>query len=67
MSPENIRVPHNCHQCDSIWVYGDPSNYQAVTMPQLNFVNAIGQIRKQLEKNGGGAFRILLEFDESEG
>jgi len=63
MSPDSIRIPPHCQQCDSVWIVGDPTNYTAVTMPQLNFVNAISQIRKQLEKNGGG-FRILLEFDE---
>jgi len=64
MPPDDIRIPHNCHRCDNAWIIGDPANYTSVTMPQLNFVNAIGQIRKQLQKNGGVAFKILLEFDQ---
>ncbi len=63
MLPDDLRVPHHCQKCDCAWIIGDPANYQAVTSPHLNFVNAIGQIRKQLAN--GAPFRILLEFHDS--
>jgi hypothetical protein len=62
ISPDNIRVPHHCQQCDSVWILGEPSNYLSVSSPYMNFVNAIGQIRKQLAN--GAPFKILLEFSE---
>lgn len=61
MPPDDIRIPHHCQRCDNAWVIGNPVNYQAVTSPHLNFVNAIGHIRKQLKD--GAPFRIFLEFD----
>lgn len=61
MLPDNIQIPYNCQRCDSTWIVGDPRNFQAVTSAHLNFVNAIGQIRKHLAN--GAPFRILLEFD----
>jgi hypothetical protein len=69
MSPDKIVVPHKCPnpQCDNVWIWGDPKNFQSVTSPHMNFVNAIGQIRKQLEENGGGGFKVLLEFENAPG
>ncbi len=62
MLPDDIQVPSRCQKCDSVWIIGDPKNYSAVTSPHLNFVNAIGQIRKQLAN--GAPFTILLEFEQ---
>lgn len=62
MKPDDIRIPHRCQRCDAAWIYGDPSQYQSVTSAHLNFVYAIGQIRKQLK--GGSPFKILLEFND---
>jgi hypothetical protein len=64
MLPDDIRVPYRCQKCDAVWIVGDPSSYQGVTSPHMNFVNAIGQIRKQLAN--GAPFKILLEFNEEE-
>jgi hypothetical protein len=62
MFPEEIKIPHNCRHCDATWVYGNPSQHQSSTSAILNFVNAIGIIRKQMQ--AGNPFTILLEFDE---
>lgn len=64
MLPDDLQVPRRCQKCDSVWIVGDPSNYQSVTSPHLNFVNAIGEIRKQLAK--GSPFKVLLEFNDAE-
>jgi hypothetical protein len=66
MSPDSIQVPHHCPRCDAVWVLGMPANSQSVTSPALNFVHAIGPIRKQLQENHA-PFKILLEFNEREG
>jgi hypothetical protein len=64
MSPDNLRIPPRCQLCDCEWISGVPSNYAATTSAHANFVNAIKQIRKQLEN--GAPFRILLEFNAQE-
>jgi hypothetical protein len=64
MLPDDIQVPQRCQKCDSVWIIGDPSNYQSVTSPHMNFINAIGQIRKHLKN--GAPFKILLEFNETD-
>jgi hypothetical protein len=66
MSPDAIHIPDVCPgaNCDNVWMAGDPANYQSVTSPHMNFINAIGKIRKELGK--GAPFTILLEFDDVE-
>jgi hypothetical protein len=64
VSPDDIRLPHQYPQCNSVWTFNDPASFHSVTSPQMNFVSAVGQIRKQLVN--GGPFKILLEFNEAE-
>jgi hypothetical protein len=65
MSPAEIQIPRQCPAaaCSSVWIMGKPagmtSDYEASTSAHLNFVSAIGHIRK----HNGAAFRILLEFE----
>jgi hypothetical protein len=65
MVPADVRIPNQCPTgaCASVWIMGKPagmtSEYEASTSAHLNFVSAIGYIRK----HNGAAFRILLEFD----
>jgi hypothetical protein len=67
MFPDEIKIPKKCpnEDCASVWIAGEPvkvvSNYEATTSKYLNFVQALGHIRKN---NNGAAFRILLEFEE---
>ena len=70
MLPNDIRIPQKCpnENCASReWITGIPANvrssYEASTAKYVNFVEAIGHIRKS--KNDA-AFRILLEFDETD-
>ncbi len=67
MSPDDIRIPTKCPKEDcAVWIGSEPAivttPYEATTSKYLNFVQAIGHIRKS---NNGAAFRILLEFDDS--
>ena len=66
MSPDSIQVPHHCQRCDAVWVLGFPANSQSVTSPVINFIYAIGPIRKQLQEKDA-PFKVLLEFDERQG
>jgi hypothetical protein len=62
--PDGIEVPPQCPKCGKIWISGDPSGYQAVASPYVNFFAAIGKIRTLLEN--GAPFKILLEFDDEQ-
>ncbi len=66
MSPDNISIPDLCPgpDCDNVWMSGDPTSYQSVTSPQMNFINAIREMRKR--SPNGAPFRILLEFDRDQ-
>jgi hypothetical protein len=64
MSPDEVRFPQRCRHCDAAWLLGDPSRYLSGTSAQLNFVDAIAQIRKQMKE--GVAVKILLEFENKE-
>jgi hypothetical protein len=66
MSPTDAtEIPVQCPQrnCASVWITGRPSairsEHDSSTSAHINFVSAIGYIRK----HNGAAFRILLEFD----
>lgn len=65
MPPSDARIPRQCpaEPCGSVWIMGQPagviSDFEGSTSAHLNFVSAIGHIRKR----NGAAFRILLEFD----
>ncbi len=67
MSPDDIRIPVKCPKEDcAVWLAGEPakvvSPYEATTSKYLNFVQALGHIRKS---TNGATFKILLEFNES--
>jgi hypothetical protein len=68
MSPDEIRIPPKCPKENCVsrtWIVGSPSGltseYEGSTAAHINFVDAIGHIRK----NKSAAFRILLEFDDA--
>jgi hypothetical protein len=70
MLPDAMRIPQQCPNgnCESReWITGIPapvvSSYEDSTAKYVSFVQALGHIRK---KNNDAAFRILLEFDDSE-
>ncbi len=69
MSPDEIRIPLKCPKENCVsraWIVGSPSGltseYEGSTAAHINFVEAIGYIRK----NKGAAFRVLLEFDDDD-
>ena len=61
LAPDGIEVPLQCPKCGKIWITGDPSGYQAVASPYVNFFTAIAKIRTLLEN--GAPFKILFEFE----
>jgi len=62
VSPDKIRIPTQCQNCNAAWMGRERKSFQDDTSQQMNFVNALGNIRL-LEENGA-PFRILLEFED---
>ena len=67
MSPDDIRIAVKCPKEDcAVWLASEAakvvSPYEATTSKYLNFVQALGHIRKS---TNGATFKILLEFNES--
>jgi hypothetical protein len=69
MSPNNVRIPEHCPSpdCGIAWsakpVHSVSTEWEVWASANLNFADAIGQMRKHLKNS---AFTILLEFDDSQ-
>ncbi|MGB7602736.1 MAG: hypothetical protein WBM24_20710 [Candidatus Sulfotelmatobacter sp.] len=64
--PDDVRIPENCPtpNCGIAWSrksHGVSAERDAYASANLNFVDAIGQMRKHLKSSN---FRILLEFED---
>lgn len=60
LSPDSVHIPRRCHNCENVWIVGNPTEVTS-TSSLVNFVDSISRIRKQLES--GAPFRILLEYE----
>ena len=63
VSPDKIKIPSNCPQCNHEWVPEAISGVTSVkAWPYANFVNSIKLIREGKTPEGQPGFKILLEF-----
>jgi hypothetical protein len=64
--PDDVRIPENCPNpnCGIAWSqksHGISTEREAWASANLNFADAIGQVRKHLKNS---SFKILLEFED---
>jgi hypothetical protein len=65
--PDDIRdIPCQCARCGQPWLVSEPSRYETIADPAVNFTKGIQTIRTLVQNKAMG-FRILLEFPEPRG
>jgi len=60
----HIRFPTECPQCRQRWNLLEPSQYEHVISPYVNFTSSIERLRMLAKEGVESGFRLLLEFQE---
>ena len=64
-SPDKIRIPKNCPQCNGTWWTGDAISQQYDNPRQMTFLESLAKLRDR--EADGATFKILLEFEARDG